>query len=442
MVFARASLVLRQAEERTKLVVDCAGLVRRLEELDAEIAEYDQWQRFEEARRREAEEAKGRGQGDQFPLSSLHGTLPFAPTGPPTSPPPHRMRLQSAFGGPAPEEDEDGERRFAVAHLQRALRAADFEAEVWRQRAHDAAEASDHERAQARLLMEFELSIALREADEERLRSTLLLRDRDAAFEKVDAEVRVMQAEQETQAERLRDARRREAEQATRCERLADVLASKEAALASLRRENEVAASDGAAHRSLAISLEQELYKLRGDRDVVAQALEDQRAELRRRSKNAAAREAALDSEVTSVRRALAAASAEASASRVLVERFEAELQSTRAEREAFRAERAAKAEAAEAAQMRAELLSAKCDNLEAALENSTRRQAEMAMDKMRETNVPQVLASTVSTMAGSLASSPRIISPPASPNALPPMRQPSDSRTPVKVRRDMLAMH
>ena len=36
----RASVALRQAEERTRLVVDCAGLVKRMEQLDFEIVGY------------------------------------------------------------------------------------------------------------------------------------------------------------------------------------------------------------------------------------------------------------------------------------------------------------------------------------------------------------------------------------------------------------------
>jgi len=62
-----ARVALRQAEERTKLVVECASLVKRMAQLDEEMAQYNEWQRyptahyadrvqmrFEEARRREA----------------------------------------------------------------------------------------------------------------------------------------------------------------------------------------------------------------------------------------------------------------------------------------------------------------------------------------------------------------------------------------------------
>ncbi|CAK0816707.1 unnamed protein product, partial [Prorocentrum cordatum] len=39
-----AKVAIRQAEERTKLVVECASLVKRMTQLDEEMAQYDEWQ--------------------------------------------------------------------------------------------------------------------------------------------------------------------------------------------------------------------------------------------------------------------------------------------------------------------------------------------------------------------------------------------------------------
>lgn len=354
-----STVVLHQAAERTQLVIDCAGLVRRLENLDAEIAMYDQWQRyptaeyksktqlrFEEARAREAAEAAKRGGGPhsiagQLPLKSLQCSHAVSPRG-----------MQTAVSPlPSPAKSQEHENKLAVAHLQRALRAADFEAEVWRTRANDMQMASERERDQAKRLMEFELSVALQDAEE-----------------KMEQEYKKMQADRDEHRDALLDARKELEDQRERLRYLEYAQNTKEADLAALRSQVvEARDSERAYHKNLK-QIEQELRDMRTERETHRGALEASRSEEKRLVEIADARVA----ELSELRLDLEGARTHIAVQRHELEERVTELQEVRERQQAL----------VLAAQRRAELLNAKCENLEAALESATAKQADAAMER------------------------------------------------------------
>jgi len=405
-----SKVVLRQAEERTQLVVDCAGLVRRLEQLDSEIAEYDQWQkypdsryktnvqiRFEEARERESAELGKRHGGEfsvagQMPLRSLRGqgARPISPR--PISPRP-----------PAGNPQEEQEQKLAVAHLQRALSAADFEAGVWRQRAQDIELANEHEREQARRLMEFELSSAMKAAEEDRARLVAELRDRDAAFEKMDSELRSVLSARDEQQQALHTARRHLGDQEEKQRRLADNVASKHAEIESMQAELQHTQRSAQSERSNADRLEQtirtvtsELARTQRNLDEAQVQVESHRTQLLGLEAELQSTQEACDvktGQLAAVQNDLQMVHGRLEAQRKHCEQLQVELQEAQhkhseqmeAQRQHF--ERVQddcnmKHDAWLAAQKKAELLNAKCENLLAALENSTLKQADAAIER------------------------------------------------------------
>lgn len=405
-----SKVVLRQAEERTQLVVDCAGLVRRLEQLDAEIAEYDQWQRypdaryktnvqirFEEAREREAAELAKTGGGEfsvagQMPLRSLRGqgARPISPR--PVSP---RM--------PAGNPQEEQEQKLAVAHLQRALSAADFEAGVWRQRAQEMELANEHEREQARRLMEFELSSAMKAAEEDRARLVAELRDRDAAFEKMDTELRTALSARDEQQQALQTARKHLSDQEEKHRRLADDVASKNLEIQGMQSELQQTQRSAQSERSNADKLEQtirtvtaELGRTQRNFDDAQVQVETQRARLHGLEAELRSTQETCDAktaQLTAVQNDLQIVHGRLEAQRKHCEQLQAELQDTQrkhyeqleAQREHFEKVQEdcnLKHDAWLSAQKKAELLNAKCENLLAALENSTLKQADAAIER------------------------------------------------------------
>eukprot|EP00931_Biecheleriopsis_adriatica_P060177 TRINITY_DN36127_c0_g1_i1.p1 TRINITY_DN36127_c0_g1~~TRINITY_DN36127_c0_g1_i1.p1 ORF type:complete len:568 (+),score=162.84 TRINITY_DN36127_c0_g1_i1:106-1809(+) len=276
--------VLRQAQERTQLVVDCAGLVRRLEALDAEIKAYDQWQRypnseynmsvqqrFEEARLREAEEASRRpgasGLSGQLPLRSMGK---FHGPGSPAFPSPLSPRAASPHAS-----SEDQESKLAVAHLQRALRAADYEASIWRERALDMETASEREREEAKRLMDFELAKAIQTAERERESLLGQIKERDAAFEKVESEYRSLNQDHDAMRETIGQAE-------ARLEVLASASAAKDAQLSAVQAEKEQAWLVGHKYEAKAKRLEGELQHAYTERDAKQKLVDSAIAEAKR----------------------------------------------------------------------------------------------------------------------------------------------------------------
>ena len=88
----------------------------------------------------------------------------------------------SASFAPRPQSSSEEEKN-AVIHLARGLKLAEMEASEWRQRAIDMEDANEREREQARQLMEFELSAAIREADRERSKLVNQLHDQEPGCE-------------------------------------------------------------------------------------------------------------------------------------------------------------------------------------------------------------------------------------------------------------------
>eukprot|EP00930_Biecheleria_cincta_P008103 TRINITY_DN109466_c0_g1_i1.p1 TRINITY_DN109466_c0_g1~~TRINITY_DN109466_c0_g1_i1.p1 ORF type:complete len:531 (-),score=124.21 TRINITY_DN109466_c0_g1_i1:118-1710(-) len=403
-------IVLRQAEERTQLVVDCAGLVRRLEQLDAEIAEYDQWQRypdaryktnvqirFEEAREREAAELAKRHGGEfsvagQMPLRSLRGQGARPISLRPSSP---RM--------PAGNPQEEQEQKLAVAHLQRALSAADFEAGVWRQRAQEMELANEHEREQARRLMEFELSSAMKAAEEDRARLVAELRDRDAAFEKMDTELRTALSARDEQQQALQTAQRHLSDQEEKHRRLANDVASKHAKIESMQAELHQSQRSAQSDRSNADRLEQtirtvtsELARTQRNLEAAQVQVEAQRTELLGLEAELQSTQEACDvktAQLAAVQKDLQMVHGRLEAQRKHCEELQAEMQEAqhkhseqmeaqRRQYEQMQEDCNMKHDAWLAAQKKAELLNAKCENLLAALENSTLKQADAAIER------------------------------------------------------------
>lgn len=111
-------------------------------------------------------------------------------------------------------------KKIAVIHLARGLKLAEMEASEWRQRAIDMEDANEREREQARQLMEFELSAAIREADRERSKLVNQLHDQDVAFAKFEAQYKKLQAEHDSQKEACHIAKQRLSYHEDQCESL------------------------------------------------------------------------------------------------------------------------------------------------------------------------------------------------------------------------------
>lgn len=359
-----SSLLLRQAQVRTQLVVDCAGLVRLIEELDDEIKGYDQWQkypteeyktsvqqRFEEARQREAEEAARRAGS-----TSIASELPLRSLSRNASP---RRYVQSST-------DEE---QLSLVHLQCALRAADFEAGVWRQRLSEMELADEREREEAKRLMEFELSKALKNIEDDREGMMGQLKDRDVAFEKMEAAYRALASERDVLQEAIVVAVKRLQDQRHPSNAVAAVIDAHtfEAAVKYLQAELNLLGDERKefeATRSQVTRLSEMVTEQSMDLTSKAKEIESSRSELAHLSDSFKAR----DKELLEIRmhnRSLQDALEDQTA--VLL---------------AVRADCDRKQEVALDACRRFELSNAKCQNLEAALENATRKQAEASLEK------------------------------------------------------------
>lgn len=439
-------VALRQAEARTQLVVDCAGLVRRFEELDVEAALWDQWQkspdtaydarvkaRFEEARVREAEQARRRGNAG------------FVSSSPPTG---QQWRPASPR-----HVQEDEERQQALKHIQRALRSADVEAAQWRQRVQDLELASEAEREQARRLLEFELSSALTNAEQEQARLLSQVRDRDAAFDKLEDEHRAIKSESDQQRDLLVSTLRRMDEHKMHQEHIKETLSSKDAELAAACAELQSSRHQGKVAHVRLETLRVELEAAQLGQAKQHQALETSRAEAEHLARAISAR----DLELTEASRKLD----EAARAR---ESLRAELREADIIAQDLRTELKLQMDKATEAKRRAELLNAKCTNLEAALHSATLEQAEAALardeQQERATRLEQERnrlvrdledtrdrarldgafdtvayeATMVPHSCLTSASSPKAVRP-----VLPPVRPPSAGRRSPKQRHDML---
>lgn len=439
-----SSVALRQAAARTQLVVDCAGLVRRIQQLDQEVAQYDQWQkspdsaydskvkqRFEESRAREAAEAQRRGIGN-FPSTPRSGSWR-----------PASARIQ---------EEQEG--KVALQHLERALRSADLEAQQWRNRVMDLEMASDREREQARRLMEFELSEALKEAemDQAKLQSQML--DRDAAFDKLESEHRSLKSECEAQRQTLRSTLNRVDEHQAHHQHLRETVAAKDAEVAAARTELQSAHRHSEAAWARLDDLKMELKLVEDRQQAQLQALEHSQAEAGHLARNLATR----DADLAEAGQRLESAALERDHLRVSLLDAQSNVHELQDELVVSR-------ERCTDARRKAELLHAKCTNLEAALDTATTKQAESALEreefqekatrleqqtsrlrrdleearggaKYDATGKPfEGMLSAASTMASTTAStSPRGCRP-----LLPPVRPPSAGRpSPKQQRHDM----
>eukprot|EP00927_Polykrikos_kofoidii_P019344 TRINITY_DN19030_c1_g1_i1.p1 TRINITY_DN19030_c1_g1~~TRINITY_DN19030_c1_g1_i1.p1 ORF type:complete len:460 (+),score=82.74 TRINITY_DN19030_c1_g1_i1:266-1645(+) len=455
-----SQVVLRQAEARTQLVVDCAGLVRRLEQLDAEIEQYDQWQRspgtdydarvkarFEEARAREALEAKKRGCATMVSGSSeISGWAK-----------PHTtLRPPSASGLSTSEKEQ----QLAIAHLQRAFRAADCEAETWRNRAQVLELANEREREQAKRLMQFELKVALEAADKTQAQLISQMRDRDAEWEKMEEAYQAIQHDCDAKRELLIDAAKQADKREAELRYLKDSVAAKHAELTVAETQFRAAQRDSEADRSKINEIEAELRCANSYQTAQMQAFEKCQAEVNHLANIASSREA----DLVEAHRKVDEAEQEK-------DQFCENLRVVRSEMQEAQLEMALEVERATDARRRLELVHAKCDNLEAALANATAKQADLAMErntheeranrleqascrlrrdleevKERLAHDPRTkpldvtTSSAASTMicstTSSIHSSPNVSRP-----ALPPVRPPSASKTPAMVRRDNMIL-
>jgi len=126
---------------------------------------------------------------------------------------------QQQKGGEAPVS--------ATHHLQRAFLAADSEAQVWRERALDLAEDRERDKDQLERLMKFELSDAMKRAEDERTKICA----------EVEMEVRLLHADLHTHRNAALDAQQQIVEHQQKCCHLSDLVASRDATISSLQME-------------------------------------------------------------------------------------------------------------------------------------------------------------------------------------------------------------
>jgi len=272
------------------------------------------------------------------------------------------------------------------------------------------------------------------------------LRDRDAAVEKLELEHQALAKDREAQREALVEARRHVEHHQRQYRHLEDLVASRDKELAAARQELYSARSHGEANGAKAQMLEAELRATQSQRDEQSRALRTFQAEARRLADDVSTR----DAELASVRRDLDTVLAEREAQQAQLHRLQVEMRELHLEHDA-------KLEAIASAQHRAELLNAKCQNLEAALTNATSKQADLAMEREahREraerleeqlrrghelppqdgrTKLVDTNWSGISTAASTIPASPRLPH-----KGLPPLRPPSASKLSPKEKRDIM---
>lgn len=368
-----AKVAMRQAEERTKLVVECASLVKRMAQLDEEMVQYDEWQRyptahyadrvqmrFEEARRREAAAARRGalgGRGHVTALMDLVGPDAHAPTSPRSPQSQSGVVKVTVHGG-------GEERKGSAACLGEALQAANFEAGVWRQRAYETAREGAREREQVLRLMQFDLQSALKAAEEERERLYARVLEQETAAKRARAELEASEAALGLAKQRGDQHQAACVEQMVKCEALARTVAEK---------DKDLAAKD------------KDLVALRLD---LTDCRESSEAKLKKFSVAVAAAEEAARREVDSAREAGLVARRELLEARAEGERLGVDLQGLRAELQTSKAEAHAAAERLQDALSRSE---AQChrlgENLAILREelNTARSEGEATRGQLRE---------------------------------------------------------
>lgn len=262
------SRVLYQAgeERRTGLIRDRLEIVRQLNELDVRLASLHDWQ-----------------------------TAPDSD---------FELRVQQRVAdihksGPANVTDYEH-----VPHLEQALRAVAFEAEVWRQRALDMEHASDRDRAYANQLRDLELSVAANKAASDQSALVTRLREQEleitkltqtarevtdlkrelgeaklkgetfrAAFEKLEKEYRLLESSRAADLDMLSAVRRRAADHEAECKRLVEQNAVTTSALHAAQREQGEARATAERQRARCVDAEALLEAERTNKSSVESQL-------------------------------------------------------------------------------------------------------------------------------------------------------------------------
>mmetsp|Transcript_69210 Transcript_69210/g.165956 ORF Transcript_69210/g.165956 Transcript_69210/m.165956 type:complete len:508 (+) Transcript_69210:70-1593(+) len=421
--------ILRQAEERTQLVVECARLVNRLEQLEAEMADFSEWQnkggqpstdyrsrvqrRFDEARKRELTEAKKfGGSSPRVPLRGSgrwrlwEGSLPQEPRLPTST---TTSTNYSSSGV--------GHALTSLVQMKQALEAVDAEAGLWRQQCQEweAEAATERERARTERLTQFKLSEALKTSEEDRVNltaqvSTLRgqLHERDLVFDQLEGEYRTLKLDYDRKRNELAEASKQAEAQAHTQRQLQSTIAARERELAAAKRDVEEARAGQRSSEAKELSAEASKRQLHllistHEREVAAlkRELEAVRKQLEE-AKAANAAQAAKQAQMEDIRKDLNTRKTDIDALRTDFEQTRAEaqergreMQGLKEELDSARTQAYQKLEAALAAERRAEHLQARCENLEAALASATSRQADAAWEtkvqKERADNLQEV---------------------------------------------------
>jgi len=277
-------------------------------------------------------------------------------------------------GQPSARESyvQDGDdRTLSLEHLKRAVQASDFEADVWRQRALDMETANEREREQAKRLMEFELSAALQGAEAERSRLMSDIRQRDLVVAKLELDLEALCGERDSQERALSEARRQTHDHQYHHKQFEELMTARNLELEAMSKELHNSRCDAQVGRRQTEQLEVEVSKLRHDGEERLRLVQNFQAEAQRLTETVAEHNALL-SETRQERDRVVV---QGQAQRAQLQRLELNLQE-------LQAEQSTKAQTCTAALRRAELLNAKCEGLEAALESANSKQADMAVDR------------------------------------------------------------
>lgn len=243
---ALAKVVLSQAQGRTKLLVECARLLKRWETLDKECADQKHWRkiphdkflsgvsdRFQEARRREAREAAKLYGTDAFAVASLEGFEGQNVAG-------FVRNLRANVNKVVANGDPGGDHerllvsetnnfeKTAAGVLQDAVRTLEFEAEMWRTRMLEFPQ-SDEDKIALKDLQSFELcrTLAKEEGEEEiKKRGT---RDRHVVADNLAEEYQALKINRDEIEKSLNQAQTNLAETKLECQRLLGVIDSRTA---------------------------------------------------------------------------------------------------------------------------------------------------------------------------------------------------------------------
>jgi len=190
------------------------------------------------------------------------------------------------------------------------------------------------------------------------------LRERDDAFETLSAEYTSLQKERDMHRATSLDFQRRVQENQEQHKSLTSIITGKDAEISNVRKELETLRCDEAIKHASVKRLEEKLLDATTDRDAQLGALEASRAQVKRLGETINAREA----DIADLRR--------------VIDAINLRLDGREAELKVVREERDRQNEIVVTAKRRAELLNSKCENLEAALTNSTTKQADNALER------------------------------------------------------------